>query len=132
MCLSYSVSEIHSDKNVQVTTHDDISRTEHKANSQHDLHRKKNDSNVSTCDRATFQSHDNNFSDLVEKDIAETQENQDNSSNHDSKLKYVVTGLHACGDLTPTLIRMFAECSDLTGLAAVGCCYMKLNQSDRY
>lgn len=40
---------------------------------------------------------------------------------------FLLTGLHACGDLTPTMLRVFASCSDIQGLASVGCCYMKLS-----
>ena len=42
---------------------------------------------------------------------------------------FILTGLHACGDLTPTFLRFFVNCSAAKGLASVGCCYMKL--SDR-
>ena len=40
--------------------------------------------------------------------------------------EFVLTGLHACGDLTPTLLRLFAESNDCVGVAAVGCCYMRM------
>nr|XP_034320341.1 protein RRNAD1-like [Crassostrea gigas] len=40
---------------------------------------------------------------------------------------FLLTGLYACGDLTPTMLRVFASCSDIQGLASVGCCYMKLS-----
>lgn len=39
---------------------------------------------------------------------------------------FILTGLHACGDLTPTFLRFFINCSLAKGLASVGCCYMKL------
>ncbi|KAK6179337.1 hypothetical protein SNE40_011724 [Patella caerulea] len=39
---------------------------------------------------------------------------------------FILAGLHACGDLTPTLLRVFASCDKTVGLASVGCCYMKL------
>lgn len=35
----------------------------------------------------------------------------------------VLTGLHACGDLTTTAIGAFVNRSDLWGLVCVGCCY---------
>ncbi|XP_071107262.1 methyltransferase-like protein 25B [Haliotis cracherodii] len=41
--------------------------------------------------------------------------------------QFVLDGLHACGDLTSTLIRMFVNCEAAVGLASVGCCYMKLS-----
>jgi hypothetical protein len=45
--------------------------------------------------------------------------------------KLVLTGLHACGDLTPTILRVFSRCSDIKGVASVGCCYMKMTTSKR-
>ena len=48
------------------------------------------------------------------------------SSDVSSRIEYVLTGLHACGDLTPTLLRLFAESNDCVGVAAVGCCYMRM------
>ena len=40
---------------------------------------------------------------------------------------FILTGLHACGDLTPTFLRFFVNCYTAKGLASVGCCYMKLS-----
>ncbi|XP_061190946.1 methyltransferase-like protein 25B [Saccostrea echinata] len=40
---------------------------------------------------------------------------------------FLLTGLHACGDLTPTMLRVFTSCPDIAGLASVGCCYMKMS-----
>ena len=40
---------------------------------------------------------------------------------------FVLTGLHACGDLTPTMLRVFVACPQAAALAAVGCCYMKID-----
>ncbi|XP_005097520.1 protein RRNAD1 [Aplysia californica] len=40
--------------------------------------------------------------------------------------QFVLAGLHACGDLTPTLLRVFTECPTAVGLASVACCYMKI------
>ena len=39
----------------------------------------------------------------------------------------VLAGLHACGDLTPTLLRVFVNCPAVSALVSVGCCYMKLS-----
>eukprot|EP00061_Rhincodon_typus_P005902 g25979.t1 len=38
---------------------------------------------------------------------------------------FVLTGLHACGDLGPTALRQFAGCPRVLGVTAVSCCYMK-------
>ena len=50
--------------------------------------------------------------------------------NPDINSTFVIAGLHACGDLTPTLLRLFVNTSSAVGLASVGCCYMKLNSVD--
>lgn len=44
---------------------------------------------------------------------------------------FVLAGLHACGDLTPTLLRVFLNCPTARGLASVSCCYMKMTASSR-
>ena len=42
--------------------------------------------------------------------------------------RFLITGLHACGDLTPTMLRVFVKCPSSRGLVSVPCCYMKLTQ----
>uniref|UniRef100_A0A8C4RGR2 Methyltransferase like 25B n=1 Tax=Erpetoichthys calabaricus TaxID=27687 RepID=A0A8C4RGR2_ERPCA len=39
---------------------------------------------------------------------------------------FILTGLHACGDLSATLIRHFVHCPQAVGITSVACCYMKL------
>ncbi|MGH0122576.1 UNVERIFIED_CONTAM: hypothetical protein FKN15_033667 [Acipenser sinensis] len=39
---------------------------------------------------------------------------------------FVLTGLHACGDLSATLLRHFARCPQAMAITSVACCYMKL------
>ena len=51
------------------------------------------------------------------------------SSGGSTRQNFLLTGLHACGDLIPTMLRVFASCADIQGLACVGCCYMKLSTS---
>lgn len=41
-------------------------------------------------------------------------------------VQFIMTGLHACGDLTATMIRVYSKCPDIIGLASVSCCYIKL------
>ena len=38
----------------------------------------------------------------------------------------LLVGLHTCGDLGPTMLRMFTSSPCIIGLVSVGCCYMKL------
>lgn len=39
---------------------------------------------------------------------------------------FVLTGLHACGDLSSTLLRHFISCPHVRGITSVACCYMKI------
>uniref|UniRef100_UPI00358E213E methyltransferase-like protein 25B isoform X2 n=1 Tax=Myxine glutinosa TaxID=7769 RepID=UPI00358E213E len=40
---------------------------------------------------------------------------------------FVLTGLHACGDLSVTTLRLFAQCPTARALTSISCCYMKLS-----
>ena len=40
--------------------------------------------------------------------------------------KYLLVGLHTCGDLAPTILRLFSQSQCIVGVVSVGCCYMKL------
>ena len=49
----------------------------------------------------------------------------------DSSLKQcLLTGLHACGDLSAAMVRLFKESEDICALVSVACCYMKLTTED--
>lgn len=39
---------------------------------------------------------------------------------------FVLTGLHACGDLSATLLRHFVHCPHVRAITSVACCYMKI------
>lgn len=39
----------------------------------------------------------------------------------------LLTGLHACGDLSVSLLRQFVHCPHVVGITSVACCYMKLS-----
>ncbi|XP_077430899.1 methyltransferase-like protein 25B [Vanacampus margaritifer] len=43
----------------------------------------------------------------------------------------VLTGLHACGDLSPTLLRHFVKCPHIRAITSVACCYMKLTTKEQ-
>ncbi|XP_074509018.1 methyltransferase-like protein 25B [Sebastes fasciatus] len=43
---------------------------------------------------------------------------------------FVLTGLHACGDLSATLLRHFVNCPHVRGITSVACCYMKITTKD--
>ncbi len=40
--------------------------------------------------------------------------------------QFILVGLHTCGNLAPTILRLFSQSSMIVGVASVGCCYMKL------
>ncbi|XP_072106369.1 methyltransferase-like protein 25B isoform X1 [Mobula birostris] len=44
----------------------------------------------------------------------------------------VLAALHACGDLGPAALRLFAQCPGARGLALVSCCYMKASEEGGY
>ena len=44
----------------------------------------------------------------------------------------ILTGLHPCGDLTPTLMRLFKNINQIKALIFVGCCYNKLSENPKY
>uniref|UniRef100_A0A2R5L8G1 Putative rrna adenine n-6-methyltransferase n=1 Tax=Ornithodoros turicata TaxID=34597 RepID=A0A2R5L8G1_9ACAR len=39
---------------------------------------------------------------------------------------FVLVGLHSCGDLGPSVLRLFAQVPTCRAVALVGCCYMKM------
>lgn len=43
--------------------------------------------------------------------------------------KFGIVGLHPCGDLGATLLRLYTECPEATFLNMASCCYMKLTLS---
>ncbi|XP_025143427.1 protein RRNAD1 isoform X2 [Bubalus bubalis] len=49
-----------------------------------------------------------------------------------SGARLLLTGLHACGDLSVALLRHFCCCPEVVALASVGCCYMKLSDPGGY
>ncbi|XP_028835850.1 methyltransferase-like protein 25B [Denticeps clupeoides] len=43
---------------------------------------------------------------------------------------FILTGLHACGDLSATLLRHFVSCPYVQGITSVACCYMKITTKE--
>ena len=41
--------------------------------------------------------------------------------------RFILVGLHTCGDLAPTILRVYVQSRQVVGLISVGCCYMKLS-----
>ncbi|XP_030042909.1 protein RRNAD1 [Microcaecilia unicolor] len=44
--------------------------------------------------------------------------------------RFVLTGLHACGDLSVAMLRHFARCPNIVGITSVACCYMKISTAE--
>ena len=47
--------------------------------------------------------------------------------NNEIENVYLMAGLHTCGDLGPTMLRVYAKCPSIRTLVSVGCCYMKMS-----
>ncbi|KAF9586978.1 hypothetical protein IFM89_039850 [Coptis chinensis] len=43
------------------------------------------------------------------------------------KFSLVLTGLHACGDLSVTMLRTFLDCEEIKAVISIGCCYNLLS-----
>ena len=61
-----------------------------------------------------------NISSSIPKQVCDTK--------NSSISNFILVGLHACGDLTPTMMRVFVNCPAACSLAFVACCYHKLNR----
>ena len=44
-----------------------------------------------------------------------------------SSQRHILVGLHTCGDLGASLMKVFKESEQIVGLVSLGCCYMKLS-----
>lgn len=48
--------------------------------------------------------------------------------NSQSQSSLVLSGLHACGDLSVTMLRTFLECEEVKAVVSIGCCYNLLSE----
>ncbi|XP_057765319.1 uncharacterized protein LOC130986063 isoform X2 [Salvia miltiorrhiza] len=65
------------------------------------------------------------------KSVEETHGSKSLSSLKDNaKSSLVLAGLHACGDLSVTMLRTFMECDEVKAVISVGCCYNLLSEDD--
>lgn len=44
--------------------------------------------------------------------------------------QFGIVGLHPCGDLGPTLIRLYNNLPNIKFINVAGCCYMKLSTKE--
>ncbi|KAL0090714.1 methyltransferase domain-containing protein [Phycomyces blakesleeanus] len=63
---------------------------------------------------------------VTPKNVDSILEKRDPLGNHN----WLVCGLHTCGDLGSTTMRLFAKSDQVQGLVHVGCCYHYLTESD--
>ncbi|PIK52331.1 hypothetical protein BSL78_10787 [Apostichopus japonicus] len=83
-------------------------------------------------DQSVFLSNDSTLCEsehLGRPDLADTDVNvlsQIKSTNSEGNAVFTLIGLHTCGDLGPTILRLFIRCREAKVLALVGCCYMKM------
>nr|KAJ0187954.1 hypothetical protein LSAT_V11C900473320 [Lactuca sativa] len=42
----------------------------------------------------------------------------------------LLTGLHACGDLSVTMLRTFLDCEQVKAVVSIGCCYNLLSEEE--
>ncbi|ONI12083.1 hypothetical protein PRUPE_4G143400 [Prunus persica] len=68
------------------------------------------------------------------KALADTPLHKDNvsllqsSCNAGNGSSLVLAGLHACGDLSVTMLKTFMECKEVKAVVSVGCCYNLLSE----
>ncbi|VVA34499.1 PREDICTED: RRNAD1 [Prunus dulcis] len=68
------------------------------------------------------------------KALADTPLHKDNvsllqsSCNADNGSSLVLAGLHACGDLSVTMLKTFMECKEVKAVVSIGCCYNLLSE----
>ncbi|CAN8293048.1 unnamed protein product [Cochlearia groenlandica] len=55
---------------------------------------------------------------------------QQSSSDANSSCSLVLAGLHACGDLSVTMLRTFMECEEVKAIVSIGCCYNLLSEEN--
>lgn len=79
--------------------------------------------------------HNNDFeqSNLFQNDFGEYSRGQYGrklppQSGADGGSSLLLAGLHACGDLSVTMLRTFLECEELKAVISIGCCYNLLSE----
>ncbi|KAE8124569.1 hypothetical protein FH972_019438 [Carpinus fangiana] len=66
---------------------------------------------------------------LFKKDHTEPDgEKLDSSCNVDNDISLVLAGLHACGDLSATMLKTFVDCKEVKAIVSIGCCYNLLSE----
>ncbi|GKA14863.1 S-adenosyl-L-methionine-dependent methyltransferases superfamily protein, partial [Tanacetum coccineum] len=66
---------------------------------------------------------------LETKDVDSTVTSCLSKSSNDTH-SLLLTGLHACGDLSVTMLRTFLECKEVKAVVSIGCCYNLLSEEE--
>ncbi|KAG7591912.1 S-adenosyl-L-methionine-dependent methyltransferase [Arabidopsis thaliana x Arabidopsis arenosa] len=69
-----------------------------------------------------------NDTDLNGSALDEGQSRSQSSSDANRSCSLVLAGLHACGDLSVTMLRTFMECEEVKAVVSIGCCYNLLSE----
>ncbi|XP_066928761.1 probable methyltransferase-like protein 25 isoform X2 [Clytia hemisphaerica] len=67
-------------------------------------------------------------SDDTESLVTLIKENLNSSELVEERVDYILTGLHACGDLTTSAIKTFVKEKDFRAICIVGCCYNLISE----
>ncbi|KAM7492846.1 hypothetical protein LguiA_035767 [Lonicera macranthoides] len=62
---------------------------------------------------------------LIRRGVAE---NSSKEVSKDNPSCMLLAGLHACGDLSVTMLRTFLECKEVKAVVSIGCCYNLLSE----
>lgn len=82
------------------------------------------DAEMTTLDQSDKKSYVNCCSRVPNVNEEAVEDDQESYSD------FVLTGLHACGDLSATLLRHFVNCPHVRGITSVACCYMKITTEE--
>ncbi|XP_047334325.1 probable methyltransferase-like protein 25 isoform X1 [Impatiens glandulifera] len=61
----------------------------------------------------------------LQKDLADLELVEESAETESSLL---LAGLHACGDLSVTMLRSFLDCKEIRAVVSIGCCYNLLSE----
>ncbi|CAH1273162.1 RRNAD1 [Branchiostoma lanceolatum] len=85
-----------------------------------------NTKKIRTSEEASASKSDSGVRTYFNTDLTQREKVVHDSDTPLDRKPFTMVGLHTCGDLAPTMLRVFTCCSDICALASVGCCYMKM------
>ncbi|KAI6687063.1 hypothetical protein NL676_023891 [Syzygium grande] len=72
--------------------------------------------------------HEDGQTNLIGEDNEELCVKIDSSYGEGKEDSLVLAGLHACGDLSVTMLKTFVECEEVKAVVSIGCCYNLLSE----